>query len=173
LPGEPLTLLSLLMRDVERKGASMINPMEGMAKQVIWMGQNTAHNLEFIPDDKLNWKPAPTANSALEIINHTAGALHGMLPVLSGGEYASPQFTPATNRKEAQELITSSVEQYAAALRRLTPQDLARTVQLPFGSFPLAMAASMPAVDVIHHHGQISYIQTILGDTESHFLPLE
>ena len=146
-----------------------MNPMEGMAQQMVWAGGNTAYNLGFIAQDKLNWKPAPTANSALEIINHELPFIRGMVPVLSGKEFAPPHTAPVTTLKDAQEQIRSAAQEYAAALRRLTPADLERTVHLPFGSFPLAQAASMPLVDLIHHHGQIAYIQTMLGDTESHF----
>jgi uncharacterized damage-inducible protein DinB len=146
-----------------------MNPMDGMAQQMTWAGSNTAYNLGFIPQDKLNWKPAPTANSALEIINHALLAIKGMTPVLGGGQFAPPQSAPVTTLKDAQEQIRGAAEQYAAALRRLTPQDLERKIDLPFGSFTLAQAAGMPVVDLIHHHGQIAYIQTLLGDTESHF----
>jgi uncharacterized damage-inducible protein DinB len=147
-----------------------MNPMEGMAQQMNWVARNTAHNLGFIPKEKLTWKPAPTSKSALEIISHTAGFIHAMTPVLTGGEFKPPQFPTLTSLEEAQNLITSCTETYAAALARLTPADLGRTVQLPFGPFPLARAASMPVVDLIHHHGQIAYIQTLLGDTEDHLL---
>lgn len=146
-----------------------MNPMEGMAQQMMWAGRNTAYNLGFIPQDKLNWKPAPTANSAFEIISHAEGFIKAMTPVLGGKEFAPPQFAPVTSLKDGQERIASCAEQYAAALRRLTPEELGRTVNLPFGSFPLAQAVSMPLVDLIHHHGQIAYLQTMLGDTESHF----
>jgi uncharacterized damage-inducible protein DinB len=147
-----------------------MNPMEGMARQMQWVGRNTAHNLGFIPADKLSWKPAPTANSALEIIGHVAGFIQAMRPVLEGGQFGAPQFTPPTTLQQAQDLITSSAEDYAGALQRLTPEALGKTVQLPFGEFPMSQAVTMPIVDLIHHHGQIAYIQTLLGDTESHML---
>ncbi len=147
-----------------------MNPMEAMATQMDWIGRNTAYNLGFIAEDKLNWKPAPTASSAYEVIAHVVHFIQGMRPVLKGGEFAPPQITPPATRKAAQDLITSATQEYAAALRQLTPADLGRTVQLPFGEFSLAQAAGMPVMDMIHHHGQIAYIQTILGDTESHLL---
>ena len=147
-----------------------MNPMEGMARQMTWVARNTAHNLGFIPKDKLNWKPAPTAKSALEMIGHTAGFIQAMTPVLTGGQFVPPQFKTPASLEEAQNLITSCTEPYAAALQRLTEADLGRTIQLPFGTFPLPQAVSMPVVDLIHHHGQIAYIQTLLGDTEDHFL---
>ena len=147
-----------------------MNPMEGMANQMSWIGRNTAHNLGFIPQDKLNWKPAPTAKSALEVVAHVTGFIKAMQPVLSGGEFKPPQFQTPTSLKEAQDRVTACTEEYAAALNRLTPEQLGRTIHLPFGPFPLAQAAGMPVVDLIHHHGQIAYIQTLLGDTEDHLL---
>jgi uncharacterized damage-inducible protein DinB len=149
----------------------MMNPLEALAQQAEWAAKNTAYNLEFIPADRLSWKPAPTASSALEIVNHMVTAVRGALPMLAGGEWTMPEFTPATNLAEAQQLLTGSAGEYAAALRRVVLADLGRTVEMRRGPFPLAQAAGMPVVDLIHHHGQIAYLQTLLGDTESHFAP--
>jgi uncharacterized damage-inducible protein DinB len=147
-----------------------MNPMQGMARQMEWVARNTAHNLSFIPADKLNWRPAPTAKSALEVINHVVGYIKAMTPVLGGGAFTPSHTAPATNLQAAQELLITTAREYADALERLTVADLSRTIDLPFGSFPLSQAASMPVVDLIHHHGQIAYIQTLLGDAEDHFL---
>jgi hypothetical protein len=46
-----------------------MNPMEVLAYQAEWAAKDTAHNLEFIPPEKLAWKPAPTAKSVLEMVN--------------------------------------------------------------------------------------------------------
>jgi DinB family protein len=146
-----------------------MNPMERIAEQMSRFGRNTAYNLGFIAEDKLNWKPAPTASSALEIASHAVGTIKAIAPILAGGEFTRPQPTPLTTLKEAQEQLRSTAEEYAGALRRLSPAELERTVQLPFGPLPLAQAAAIPVIDLIHHHGQIAYIQTMLGDTETHF----
>jgi uncharacterized damage-inducible protein DinB len=146
-----------------------MHPLEGLAQQASWAGKNIAYNLEFIPEEKLAWKPAPTASSALEIISHVAFYVRAMIPVLGGAEWAPLETLTASTLAEAQELVRSSSAAYASALRGVSPADLGRAVTLPFGSFPLARAASMPVVDLIHHHGQIAYIQSLLGDTEMHF----
>jgi uncharacterized damage-inducible protein DinB len=143
--------------------------MEAMAGQVQWAGSNLAYNLKFIPEDKLNWKPAPEALSALEIVNHVAQPLIGMRSYLDGGEFKA-DFEPATDLKSAQELVRSASAAYAEKLRSLAPQDLEGTIQMPFGGeWPKARAATLPVIDLTHHHGQIVYIQSLLGDTESHF----
>jgi uncharacterized damage-inducible protein DinB len=147
-----------------------MNPMEAMAVQMDWCGRNIAYNLGFIPQDKLAWKPAPTANSAYEVIAHLATFIRAMKPVLTGGEFAPTPVPSPTSLKAAQDLITTTSQEYAAALRQLTPEALGSSVHLPFGEFRLGQAAGMPVMDTIHHHGQIAYIQTLLGDTESHLL---
>lgn len=145
--------------------------LETLAGQVQWAANNMAYNLDYIPADKMDWKPAPTAASALEIINHNVTALKSIQPVLSGGSMGTPEFTPATNVAEAKALIVSAAQEYAQALRSMNPEDLNKTVQMRFGPFPLARVVSMAVIDTIHHHGQIAYIQTLLGDNDSHFDP--
>jgi DinB superfamily len=146
-----------------------MNPLEALAAQAEWVARNLAYNLDFIPADKLAWKPAPSAKSALEVVNHTAGAFKGMQPVLSGGSFTPGNFTPATTVAAAKELIIGAATDFAAALRKVNPEDLGKQIELPFGSFTLARVATFPVFDVMHHHGQIAYIQTLLGDNEDHF----
>lgn len=134
--------------------------------QMEWAMRNVNNNLDFIPDDKLNWKPEPTANSVLEIVNHVAGSVGGITQALGGA--ANPQIAPATDRESAKKLLQLNAEAYIARLRALTPQDMTRTVALPFGDTPMSLAAMIPVVEMIHHHGQITYIETLLGDNESH-----
>jgi uncharacterized damage-inducible protein DinB len=148
-----------------------MHPLEGMAGTGVWAAKNIAYNLDFIPDDKLNWKPAPTANSAMEIVNHVLGAVAWMTPMLQNGapSDAPPEYEKATDRESAKRLLVQAAENYAAEVVKLNPADLGNIVKLPFADFPLARVASMPVIDLVHHHGQIAYIQTLLGDTESHF----
>src|SRR6266545_2032831 len=108
-----------------------MSPMETAASLVRWATANTAYNLGFIPEDKLAWKPAPTALSALEIANHMSAAMRNMLPALAGGDWTRAEFPQATNLKEAQELVTSTGEEYARALTQLHPEDLQRTINHP------------------------------------------
>ena len=145
-------------------------PFDRHAQLIRWVGRNTAYNLGFIPEERLNWKPAGTASSAMEIASHVAGVLRMWTRVLGGQEWTRPEPAAAASLQEAQELISASAEEYATALLQVAPRELGRTVGSPLGPVPLARAAVMPLVDAIHHHGQIAYIQTLLGDRESHFL---
>jgi uncharacterized damage-inducible protein DinB len=147
-----------------------MSPLESLVNQAQWAGNDLAYNLQFIPAEKLNWKPSPTAKSALEIANHTAGALEAMRPVLQGGSWQRPEFTPATDLAAAQALLRKTTQAYVEALKKVSPADLERKIELPFGTFPLAQCCAFPVIDLIHHRGQIAYLQTIHGDTEDHFL---
>jgi uncharacterized damage-inducible protein DinB len=150
-----------------------MHPLETVASLLEWAARNTAYNLEFIPADRLDWKPAPAAKSAYEIIQHVCAAIGGMQPVLEGASEWAPSEEPLpTSLAEAQQQLLSRCEAYAAALRQVPASDLSRTITIA-GTFhmPLARAASMATVDLIHHHGQIAYLQTLLGDEEFHFVP--
>lgn len=148
-----------------------MHPLESFAVLAVWAGQNTAYNLKFIPEDKLAWKPAPTANSAFEIVQHVCGALQSMQGVFAGKEWIWPEVPLPTTLAEAQAQLISTTEAYAATLRASNPADLGRIVTVTRAArvVPLSRAATMPVVDLIHHHGQITYLQCLLGDAEYHF----
>lgn len=125
------------------------------------IGQNMAFNLDFIPADKLSWKPAPTANSALEIVNHVLGALGS----LTGSTHPAPVADVASAKRE----LTEEIARFTSKLSAASPEELAA----PMGSYGLSLGqlAALLVADTINHHGQITYIQTLLGDTDSHFAP--
>lgn len=133
-----------------------------------WGAQNAAYNLDFIPDDKLQWKPAPDAKNALEIAHEIASSVDGASHLMQTGQsehrVAAPQ-----NRDEAKAAILAAVEVYASALRSLTEEQLNGTVQFPFAEMPMEFAMRVPLTEILHHHGQLAYIQLLLGDTQSHF----
>ncbi len=135
-----------------------------------WAGKSTSHNLEFVSDDRLTWKPAPTALSAVEIIHHVSGSLQAIQRLLDGAEWQLPDLPVPQTRSEAQALLDQSVAAYAAALERSRDHDFTRIVKAGRRGIqvPLGRAAGMPVADLIHHHGQIAYLQTLWGDTDTH-----
>lgn len=145
-----------------------MNPMDIYAGQLEWARKNINNNLDFIPDDKLTWKPAPEAKSVMEIVKHMTGTINMMTSGLNGTQPG--QLPTASNREEAKALVSQVVDAHLAKLRSLTPQELEGKVALPIGEFPMAVAAGLPVVEIINHHGQITYIEELLGDAESHLL---
>jgi len=147
---------------------------ELMANSVEMISGNMAYNLDFIPDDKLNWKPAPEANSALEVATHATWALNSMTGDLLGqpSEQQGPPTTPFASRDAAKGELVQAGQRYAMCMREITDADMERTIPHQyFGEITVGKLAPIPMMDLTHHHGQIAYIQTLLGDTESHFMP--
>jgi hypothetical protein len=135
---------------------------ETLANQMLAISHNIAFNLDFIPADKLFWKPAPDANSALEIVHHVLGAV---------GSFTAPgaAVAPVTELADAKARVVQAGQKFADALRAASPEELAE-VGPPMG-LARGHFAALLVVDTINHHGQITYIQTMLGDLESHFAP--
>ena len=133
-----------------------------------WASSNLALNLDFVPDDKLEWQPAPTAPSALGIVRHLLGVLWRMTPLLGDGTPFPGEPQNVTDRPTAQNLLIEAAQKYAAAMRAIPVEDLDNTIETRMGNLPLRVLAAMPVMDMVHHHGQIAYIQMLLGDTETH-----
>lgn len=146
----------------------MMHPLQLLSDTVKWAGKNLSYNLGFIADDKLGWKPAPDAKSALEISAEVVSVLQMFTATLKN-QAPSGERVEFSTREAAQTAIESVTADYALLLLSLGDNDLTGEMQLPFGPMPKARAVVLPVVETIHHHGQIAYIQTLLGDTESHF----
>lgn len=150
----------------------MSSYVETLSGQAQWAARNLAYNLDFIPDDKLAWKPEPSALSALEVVGHILNAYAGLGAIVANptGEHSfNPDPPKLSTRDEAKEKLIAAVDNYCQLIGGLSEEDLKKPVTMPFGTFPMSFLVSMAPLDTVHHHGQIAYIQTLLGDTESHF----
>lgn len=137
---------------------------ETLITLMIFAGRNMVENLNHIPDDKWDWKPGPDARSAREIINHMLGNY-----AVFNGAFGGKAFEPIEDPVAAKAAVRQATEAYAANVRSMTPEKLDETVQMGEMPVPLRTLLWIAVVEICHHHGQISYIQTLLGDTESHF----
>lgn len=145
-----------------------MNDLERLLGMVDWIAKNINHNLNYIPDDKLDWHPEPEAKSALQIAHEVAEATHFVADVLAFGEGRTEVPQPTT-RGEAQVAITAAATAYTSAVEGLTEEKMDQKFHTPFGDRSFNELVQMPIIEGAHHHGQIAYIQTLLGDTESHF----
>jgi hypothetical protein len=142
-------------------------------KVAAWMlrygARSLAHNLQFIPADRLDWKPEAGAKSALEIAREVVGGMRMYLPILRGGEWdRSTEYPRGATLEEARSLLAATAEEYAAALEAAGP-DLDRLVNIAGGMLRAPRAVLFPVMDLFHHHGQVCYLQTLLGDREQHW----
>ena len=153
-----------------------MNYQQTLANQVRWTARNLDYNLDFVPVDKLSWKPVPTAPSALEIVNHLAAGMLAAQQMFGDGvwrEENEVSFERATDVESARALLQRVTGAFAQALEALPEAKLDDIVETPFGTMPLRYVIQFEPVDIVHHHGQIAYIQQLLGDTESHFAPAD
>lgn len=146
-----------------------MDALEMLARLTLSTSRNLAHNLEFLPDERLDWRPEPAAKSALEVVYHAAGNLRQMQAALADKAWEDPALPRPENRLEAQSLILTAAEGYAAALRSIPEADHTRVISLPWGARLLPSVADMPVVDLIYHYGQVAYLQTLLGDGADHY----
>ena len=146
-----------------------MNYQQTVAHQCEWVTRNLAYNLDFIPDDKLTWKPAPDAKSALDIVEHMLLTFAALPMYLHSEDPADLKVEPVTEREDAKARLIEAGQNYAALLRDLPDSALQGDLQMRNFALPRPRAIMMPVVDAIHHHGQIAYIQTLLGDKEVHF----
>ena len=91
------------------------------------------------------------------------------MTALVGGletDEAAPQ--PVRSRDDAKERLIEAGAKYRAMLLDLTPQQLDQSLAWRDGTMPRRALALMPVNDIVHHNGQIAYIQMLLGDEETH-----
>ena len=142
--------------------------LKAVARVVRWATGSMVHNLKQLPPDKLDWKPTPEAKSALQVTGEVAGVMRSFEPLFAGGKFEAQPLPQPTTLEEATSMLTEASEAYAAALDA-AGDELERSVESPFGEMWAAHSVLFGMIDLLHHHGQITYIQSLLGDAEMHF----
>lgn len=66
--------------------------------------------------------------------------------------------------------VTESVNELLAAIDGLSDDQLAKPLETPLGTMPVARLASMMGSHMMYHSGQLNYIQTIHGDDAFHWM---
>ena len=158
-----------------------MSKLEPVARVVRWGVESMAFNLGQLPADKLNWKPTPESKSALEVTGEVLGVMRMMTGLIATGSFARPdggqstdggpiQYAAPANLEDARRQLAETGEAFAAALDNAGPE-LERPVETPFGIMLGTRVVLWGMIDLVHHHGQISYLQSLLGDKEMHFNP--
>lgn len=133
------------------------------------------------PDDRLFWKPSPTARSIGEIVAHCAGSLRNIAAQMNGTPFPIPTSAEANvqflthdaefrTREAVVEALQTECASYLDYLSTLNEADLARSVAMPFGlgMVPLAEFVMAGANHTQSHNSQIEYVQTLYGDHNWH-----
>lgn len=145
-----------------------MHPMETVATGLEWIAPDLARQLDFLPEDRLDWKPEPGAKSALAVAAEVLGVIREITRVVRGGTFGMAGAQPEQGKVELQQALRDAASAYAAAVRALTPEELARPIETPWGTSPLAHFATYALIEASHHRGQVMYIQELLGDADPH-----
>jgi len=143
--------------------------MKDAAAMARWAARDFVYNLEAIPAEKLDWRPSPEAKSALQMAAEVTGSIRAAMPLLEGRDWEWQGVAEIKSAVEARQAVIPAADEYAAKLESTDASKLAREIQLPFGTFWAARFALFPVIELIHHRGQICYIQSLLGDAEVRF----
>lgn len=131
--------------------------------------------LEATPDDRINWSPSGSCRTPLALVAHAAMAIEGMQKWMDGkqtmsgdtAEWDSSMIEAEkeyTSREKAVDLMEKNSSAYVEWMDSLTPEQLEKNFETPFGSFPMTAAITFPADHTRGHAAQLEYLQTIYGD---------
>ena len=141
--------------------------------------ERLVHGLATTPDDKVNWSPAPTARTPVQLVAHAALSIAGMQGWFAGTPFRWASMAEAdaewrqeekafTSPQQALDLLEKNSAAYLAWLDSLTPELLASTLHTAMGDFPLAYAITFTADHLRGHAAQLDYLQTVWGDLDWH-----
>ena len=134
----------------------------------MWNGVNAT------PVEKLDWRPAPDARTAREILaelpyttTYSAEMVRSRKqPDVKGEESGTPKGKQEIS--ELEKAHRASVEEFLEAIQQFPEEHLQDSLDLPWGTRTFLQIITYPYWNMMYHWGQISYIQTMYGDKETH-----
>jgi len=136
----------------------------------------------FVPDEKLNWAPSPTAKTPIQIAAHTVVMAASFAKMIRDRKLPNgddiPEFLAQINAAEAalssradmEIVFRKNTDEVVAALDTLTPEAIDTILDTSLGwSVPMTLLMKMPGSHALAHASQIDYLQTCWGDQDVHF----
>jgi len=156
-----------------------MNPIQ-QGKQSVQQGMDHfLRNFSYVPEDKLNWRPAPTSKSALEVAAHTACHMGRFAAMLKGKQLVQPDDLEAlmaswkaeeeavTTRAEMEIIFRRGTAEVLSALDYLSEEDLELVLDSGMGwTASMKWLVGLPGWHITLHLGQIDYLQTCWGELE-------
>jgi len=128
------------------------------------------NGVKAMPEEKLTWKPAETARTAMEVAAEAVSMLSacaGMLENRGMSKHGDDESRPTTVA-ELEAAAKEGAAKLYAVIRAFPEADFEKTLDLPWGKMSFFQIMSYPYWNIMWHAGQINYIQTLYGDTEMH-----
>ena len=128
--------------------------------------------------DKLDYKPSEAARTPLELVVECVQSPKMLAGILRAGkmpEDANAEYEASMEEAKSLTSIEACRAEYEAhrgeifdAIRGFPEDRLAEDVETPWGTFPWRDFIGYMYWNPMWHAGQLSYIQTIHGDSEMH-----
>jgi len=136
-------------------------------------------SVQAVPEDKQDWRPAEHARSALDQLREVAVVPRFHMMLLRDGiapamdEHARFRAESASigSVEEAVKVAMESTNDLCEIISSFPDERLEDEITLPFGGGMHVSMADVLAIhywNMVYHHGQVNYIQTLLGDREMH-----
>ncbi len=140
-------------------------------KQMLYAQARMLATFEAVPDERLNWSPAPGAKTPMQILSHCVHANQEVTRVLTGDiTEAVRDFTfLIDSRDDALRQLDESVDAFQSALDAMTPELFESVAMSPDGPSPVSEWMHFLGWHLAEHAGQIDYLQTCWDDQESHY----
>jgi hypothetical protein len=150
-----------------------IPQLEAQATAARMARERFVYGLSKVPDDRLNWSPAETAKTPLQIAGALAASiLSFFVPIIATKALPSMegnQGAPPTSRAEVNRALTNAFDALDAAIDGTKPEALSHpisTPEVPGGTLPLADWIGMALTTCSYFQGQLNYVQTAYGDLD-------
>lgn len=156
-----------------------MNSVEAAKKSAINNMEMFLRNFSHVPDDKLDFKPVPTAKSPLRIAAHTALYAGRFANMIRERRLPTPdsieewvaaneaEEIAVTSREEVERIFREGTAEVLAALDSLTPEEVEMTLESGQGwSMPMKFLMDLPGWHATLHTGQIDYLQTCWDDQQ-------
>ena len=151
--------------------------IDSSKKMLEMVAQRFKLTLGYVPDDKLNFKPAETCKSPLQIAAHVAVSNYNFITIIKGELAGDPTEMFAESHRREQAITTreqalaefdASIKAVQAELDNITDERFHSEIQTPIINAPMIFWMNLPARHIDNHASQIDYIQTIYGDMDWH-----
>jgi hypothetical protein len=121
--------------------------------------------LDFVPEDKLDFKPSETAKSCRELAQHIVQGNCLCLQTAGQPTNANPEEQDLAKLKD---MISATGEQLVAYAESLDENAMAGTVDFFGNPFPMPAFLLTAEWHMSRHAAQIDYVQTAWGDLDDH-----
>lgn len=130
-------------------------------------GQEMLLTLARTPDDRLEWKPEPTARTTMDFLRECSVHCDEWAQLLESYEWPEKFKTRVgaiTTRDEAVLEMNAAVGRLANVIRTLPDDKLDQIFKTPWDEAPIGFWLTYAAGHTQYHTGQMNYIQTLYGD---------